>query len=221
MMIVYGSTLSPFVRKLMAYMAEKGLSADIVPAGMGQETPGFIEASPFGKMPGFRDPGADNGKDFCISDSTAIITYLEAKYPAPALLPADPIERARTVWFEEFADTIMIATMAKVFFNRWVAPKFLKRPGDEATAAGAIADELPRLLDYLETVVTADGYLVGGRLTLADLAVASPFVNLGHCDVTIDAAHWPKSAAYVANILARPSFAPMIEAENRMVAAMA
>ena len=74
-MIVYGSTISPFVRKVMAFGAEKGLTLTLERAGLGQGGPHFAEASPFGKIPGFRDPGADNGQDFCISDSTAICAY--------------------------------------------------------------------------------------------------------------------------------------------------
>jgi glutathione S-transferase len=74
-------------------------------------------------MPGFRDG------DFAISDSTAIITYLEAKFPNPALIPSEAKSRARTIWYEEFADTILIASMGKLFFNRVVAPRFLGREG--------------------------------------------------------------------------------------------
>ena len=217
-MIVYGSRLSPFVRKVMVYGAEKGLALELVAAGLGQGGPDFKETSPFGKMPGFRDPGADGGQDFCISDSSAIIAYLEAKFPTPELIPADPIARARTVWFEEFADTILFAMGAKIFFNRFVGPKVLKTGGDESIAAAAEAKELPPLLDYLEGVVSPSGFLVADRLTLADIAVASPFVNLGHVDVTVDAARWPKVAAYLAQIHARPSFAAPIATERRMVA---
>jgi glutathione S-transferase len=219
-MIVYGSTLSPFVRKVMAYIAEKGLSAELIPSGMGRGGPEFVEASPFGKMPAFRDPGGDSGRDFVISDSTAIITYLEAKHPEPAMLPADPVDRARTVWFEEFADTMVAAAGGKVFFNRIVAPKFMKVPGDEAAAQGAVDSELPRLFDYLERIVPDSGFLVGDRVSLADISVASPFVNLAHCDVGPDAARWPRTVSYLEAILARPSFAPMVEGERRMVAAL-
>ena len=219
-MIVYGSSISPFVRKLLAYGSEKGLTFDLVPAGMGRGGPDFAEASPFAKMPGFRDPGADNGRDFCISDSTAIITYLEAKYPEPNFIPTAPIARARTIWWEEFADTILTGAAGKMFFNRFVAPKVLKIAGDEAIAAAAEADELPRLLDYLERVIPASGFLVEDRITLADLAVASPFVNLGHIACAVDAARWPTLAAYLDAIHARPSFAPVIAAEERIIAAM-
>lgn len=219
-MIVYGSSLSPFVRKVIAFATEKGLALDVKPAGMGRGGPEFEQCSPFGKMPGFRDPGADNGRDFCISDSTAIITYLDAKYPEPNLIPLDPIARARTIWFEEFADTILMAAGGKIFFNRFVAPRVLHQPGDEAVAATAEARELPPLLDYLEKLVPDCGFLIESRITLADIAVASPFVNMDHVGVHTDVARWPRTARYLAGIHARPSFAPVIAAEKAMVAAM-
>jgi glutathione S-transferase len=211
-MILYGSTLSPFVRKTLAYVSEKGLEVELKTIGIGEKDPAFREASPFGKMPGFRDG------DFAISDSTAIITYLEAKYPTPALIPAEPASRARTIWYEEFADTILIACMGKLFFNRVVAPRFLGQEGDLAAADKAEAEELPPLLDYIERVMPASGHLVDDRLTLADLAVASPFVNFGHVGVTVDAATHPKTAAFVETILGRPSFAPIVAQEKAFFA---
>ena len=55
------------------------------------------------------------------------------------------------------------------------------REGDLEAAAACERDDLPPMLDYLErTVPDEGGYLVGDRLTLADLAVASPFVNFRH-----------------------------------------
>ncbi|MBS0478071.1 MAG: glutathione S-transferase family protein [Proteobacteria bacterium] len=220
-MIVYGSTLSPFVRKVMAYVAEKGLNAELKPSGMGRGGPEFDEASPFAKMPAFRDPGADHGRDFVISDSTAIIAYLEAKYPDPVMIPADPVARARVIWFEEFGDTMVAAAGGKVFFNRVVAPKFLKIAGDKAAAQGAIDTDMPRLFDYLERAIPDSGFLVGGRMSLADIAVASPFANYAHCGVGPDPARWPRTVAYVDAILARPSFAGMIADERTMMAALA
>ncbi len=90
-MIVYGSSLSPFVQKTPAYMAEKGLEVKVKPIGLGSPEPDFVACSPFRKMPGFRDG------DFAISDSTAIITYPEAKFPDPAMTPTEAKSRARTI----------------------------------------------------------------------------------------------------------------------------
>jgi glutathione S-transferase len=211
-MILYGSSLSPFVRKTMAFLSEKGLAAELKPVIFQDKDPIFREASPFGKMPGFRDG------DFAISDSTAIITYIEAKHPEPALIPAEPKSRARTIWYEEFADTILVATMGKVFFNRIVSPMFLSTPGDMAAAETAEKDEFPPLMDYLERVMPASGHLVEDRLTLADLAVASPFVNFAHCGIAVDVGTHPKTAAFVDAILARPSFAPIVAQEKQFFA---
>jgi glutathione S-transferase len=208
-MILYGSSLSPFVRKVLAFAAEKGIELDVHPVGPGDPNPDFRAASPFGKMPAFADG------DYRLADSSAIIHYLEAKHPEPALIPADPKLRGRTVWFEEFADSILAGCGAKMFFNRVVAPRFLKRPGDEAAADTAERDELPPILDYLETVVPeGEGYLVGDRLTLADIAVASPFANLGHLGCDPNRGRHPRTCAFVERILARPSFAGWVEREK-------
>ena len=206
-MIVYGSSLSPFVRKVLAFASEKGIELEVKPTAVGDPDPDFRAASPFGKMPAFSDG------DYKLADSSAIIHYLEAKQPAPNLIPAEPKARGRTIWFDEFADTILFACGGKMFFNRIVAPRFLKRAGDAAIADAAECDELPPILEYLEGQIPASGYLVEDRLTLADIAVASPFANLRHMSVAIDGAKYPKVADYVEAILARPSFAPWVERE--------
>ena len=211
-MIVYGSSLSPFVRKVLAFADEKGIELELKPTGLGNQDPEFREASPFGKMPGFRDG------DFAISDSTAIIFYLEAIRPDPVLIPTEPRARARTVWFDEFSDTILFACGGKMFLNRIVAPRFLGRPGDEEVAAKAECEELPPLLDYLEGVIPDSGFLVEDRLTLADISVASPFVNLRHLDVLVDPARHPRLSRYVGAILDRPSFKTWIERESAFLA---
>lgn len=213
-MILFGSTISPFVRKVVAFAAEKGVEIDVQPVGMGDPNPDFRAASPFRKMPALKDG------DYLLADSSAIVHYLEAKYPEPALIPADPQQRGRTVWFDEFADTLFGACGSKMFFNRVVAPRFMGRDGDLAAADKSEREELPPLLDYLEGVIPDSGYLVGDRLTLADLAVASPFANLGYMGVKVDEQRYPKVAAYVAAILARPSFAGSIARDNAFLQRM-
>lgn len=213
-MIVFGATLSPYVRKVMVFGAEKGLDLELQSAGMGRGGPDFEAASPFRKMPGFKDG------DFLISDSTAIVTYLEAKYPEPNLIPAEPRARARTIWFDELADTLMMAAGGAIFGNRFVRPRVLKQECDHAAAEMAERELLPPIFDYLEGVIPASGFLVEDRLTLADISVASPSATLGTIGVHIDAARWPRTAAYVAAIHARPSFASILEQDHALVAAM-
>src|SRR4051794_13719652 len=122
-MIVYGASLSPFVRKTLAFAAEKGIEVEHKPLGLGSDDPAFLAASPFRKIPAFSDG------DFAISDSSAIIPYHDAIKPDPELSPVEAKARARTIWYDEFADTIFAACGAKMFFNRVVAPRFLGREG--------------------------------------------------------------------------------------------
>lgn len=213
-MILYGSSLSPYVRKTLAFASEKGVELELKPTGSapGQPSDEFLQASPLRKMPALRDG------DFTLADSTAIIHYLEAKQPEPNLIPDEPRARGRTIWFDEFADTVLAACGSKMFFNRIVLPRFMGRTGDEEAASKAEREELPPLLDYLETVVPAPGeFLVEGRITLADIAIASPFANLTHLACERDAGRHGRLYAYVDAILARPSFAPWIERETAIL----
>jgi glutathione S-transferase len=212
-MIIYGSSMSPFVRKTIVFAEEKGLDFEVVMAGGQGGPPEFREASPFGKMPGFKDG------DFLISDSTAIITYMDAIKPEPNLIPTDPKARARTIWYEEFGDTIVAGCGGKIFFNRVVSPKFFGRPCDLAAADEAQRTEFPKLIDYLEKVLPASGYLVEDRFTLADIAVVSPLVTMAHADCSVNDGTHPRSAAYVAQISARPAFAKLIAQEKAALAA--
>jgi glutathione S-transferase len=210
-MLLFGVSLSPFVRKTNAFILEKGLDVQVRSVRPGDADPTFRAASPLGMIPAFQDG------DFMISDSSAIIAYLEAKQPEPNLIPAAAAARARVIWFEEFADTVLNACVGKVFGNRVVMPRLLGQPGNVAVADTCEADELPRYFDYLEGVIPASGFLVEDRMTLADCAIASPFVNFKHADVRIDTEIYPKLARYLAGIHQRASFAEMIAVETNML----
>jgi glutathione S-transferase len=215
-MILYGSSLSPYVRKVLAFAGEKGIELELRPSGLQERPPEFLEASPFKKMPALVDG------NYKLADSSAIVHYLEAKHPEPAMIPADPQLRGKTIWFDEFADTILVACGAKIFFNLIVAPRFLGMPGDPDAAQQAELNDLPPILDYLERTVPYDGgYLVGDALTLADLAVASPFANFRHTKTKVCPERYPRTVAYVDRILARPSLAPWIERERAILAKQA
>lgn len=78
---------------------------------------------------------------------------------------------------------------------------------------------MPPLFDYLERTIPESGFLVEDRLTVADLSVASPFVNFAHADCVLDAERYPRTVKYVDAILARPSFAPIVAGERKFFAA--
>ena len=107
------------------------------------------------------------------------------------------------VWFDQFAGQFLGAVECKIVINLVVKPM----RGEEADLRivhAAMNDELPPLLDYLESQI--DGpFLVGKALSLADLAVACPFVSLKVAGYTLDADRWPRLDAYTNGILSRVS----------------
>lgn len=212
-MIIYGARPSPFVRKVIVFAEEKGLAVEVKPGGFGQGGDIFAQASPFGKIPAFQDG------DFLISDSTAIITYMDAVQPEPNLIPLDPKARARTIWYEEFGDTIVQAAGMPIFFNRMVAP-LLGMPQDLAAADKAEAEALPRVLDYLDKILPDSGFLVEDRFTLADIAVACPLINISYCSKVGAEGRWPKVERWMTRMRSRPSFAAALEAEATQIERM-
>jgi glutathione S-transferase len=198
-MIVYGTSVSPFARKVLFCIAEKGLSAEHKPVTPHADDAAFRAASPFGKLPGFSDG------DFSIADSSAICHYLEKKYPANPVFPTTPEGFARVVWFEEFSDTILFSAVGKIFGNLFVKPRLFKMEPDMVAVEQGIK-ELPAAFDYLESQINGP-FLVGSSLTLADIAIACPFVNLAMVNHAPDPATYPKLTAYIAAIQARPAFA--------------
>ena len=198
-MKVFGFPLSPFVRKVHVIAAEKGIAVQMVLSRPGVADPEFEAASPFRKIPALQDG------DFNLSDSTAIVTYLDAIQPESPITPGTPQQRAKAIWFEEFADTLLIAAGGKVLFNRFVGPTFMGLTGDEALAQQGLAELVP-LLDYLESEAAKGGWLTGGEFSIGDVAVACTLRSLGYVQLEPDAAKHPHTAAWYDRVKARPSW---------------
>ena len=131
-MKIIGSFVSPYVRKVLGCMRLKGLSYEIDPI-----TPFFGNDEFCGLSPLCRIPVLIDG-DFSASDSSVICAYLDEAYPGHPLLPADPKDRARARWLEEYADTRLgdIFIWA-YFYQKIVHPLVWGEPGDQQRIAKA------------------------------------------------------------------------------------
>ncbi|HSQ96044.1 MAG TPA: glutathione S-transferase family protein [Croceibacterium sp.] len=211
-MKIYGFPLSPFVRKVVVAAREKGLEYDLIPANPSQPTEEFLKVSPFSKIPAIEDG------EFCLADSTAIVTYLDAKYPEPALFPADPEARGRAVWFEEVSDTVLVPAGAPIVVNRFLRPKIFGTDGDEAAAlAGEEAIRKP--LGYLESAVSDSGWL-DWNYSIGDIAVACTIKTLSYTGWTLDAATYPKLAAWYGRVTERAAWQQAADEEDAVFASM-
>lgn len=210
-MKLYGALLSPFVRKVAIVLAEKGLAYEARRGGPGTTDPEFLAVSPFAKIPVLDDDG------FVLPDSTAIALYLDARYPEPALIPAAAQARGRAIWLDEFADTILAEAAIKVQMSRIVGPRFLGRPVDEDMARAGEA-ELPRALDYLESVAPEEGWLLGTDFTLADISVGVALRAAEFVGCLGDAAARPRMAAWFERLKARPAWQSVADREAALIA---
>ena len=208
MLTIHGVSGSPFVRKVQTALNEKGVAFEQVPVMPMGPMEEFMKISPLGKIPVLEDG------DFTIPDSSVILAYIERTHPKPALYPADSQDFARALWYEEYADSKLVQCIGTVFFNRVVKAQILKQESDEELVRQKLSEEAPGIFDYLESQVRDGEWLVGSGFTIADIAVASPFVNLQHAGERVDAGRWPKLAAYLERVHGRPSMKGLIEQEK-------
>lgn len=206
---VYGVGVSPYVRKVRVVLNEKQLPythKEILPTvllnALQQPIPeDFKQASPLGKIPAYREG------DWTVSDSAVITQYLDQKYPEHKLYPTDPREYASALWFEKYGDDVLTNVIhTKIFMERVVKPQVLKQETNEETVQKALKDELPPLLDYLESQLQDRQWLAGNNFSIADIAIATHFVSLNLAGEKLNEQRWPKLAAYIKRVLERPSF---------------
>jgi glutathione S-transferase len=214
-LIVYGSSLSPFVRKVRVVLAEKELDYTLEQINPFSPPPEFLAISPLKRIPVLRD--TDRPEPNTLPDSSVISEYLEHKFPRPALYPADAFVRAQALWFEEYADTLMAQSMGLGLFFERVVKKLIGGQCDESVVAATIHEKLPPIFDYLEKSVGGRQFLVGETFSIADIGVATMLVNFEHAGERIDANRWPELARYIAEMHARPSFKACIDQERRFL----
>ncbi|BBM86819.1 glutathione S-transferase family protein [Candidatus Uabimicrobium amorphum] len=211
---LHGVTLSPFVRKVKILLIEKGIDHDHVMAPPSQD-PEFLKISPLGKIPVLVD---EEGR--AINDSSAIVNYLEERFPQNSALPTDPYHRARARWFEAYSgSTFAPAIVFGIFGQRIVMPLLAGQPTDENVVKEAI-ESAPKFLNYLEQEIKGKEYFVNNTYSLADICVASNFINLQHADYEIDAEKYPELAKWYQSIVSREHYQQLIAGEKQALAGM-
>jgi len=147
----------------------------------------------------------DDGR--AIVDSTAILLYVEARHPEPALIPVDPAARAECLVLEDWADQAFMALsrrvayrnvlsrpgkLASMFFpdaplpSRWIKERIAKRVVARRfhlTPAGRVRDvaEAKRLAALAVARLGGRRWLMGAQPTIADVALATMSAPL-HAD---------------------------------------
>jgi len=207
-----GGSVSPFVRKVRVVLAEKGLEYTHEQVNPFSPPAGWREISPLGKIPALRDG------DRVINDSAVICQYLERRFPKPALYPSDDGEFARALWLEEFAGGgITPLGGPKIFLPLALRPVITQKDPsaeEEAEARKVFEEALSPLFDYLERQIGDEEFFVGGRLTIADIAIATPFINMRHAGFAPARKRFPRLRSFLDRMWQRASFKKPIEEET-------
>jgi glutathione S-transferase len=182
------ATPSPYARKVRIALLEKGLAFELVTEVPWNADTTTGHYNPLEKLPVLIP---DDGEP--VYESAFILEYLETHHPEPPLYPSDPWARLEARRLEVLADGVCDAVVLLFFERRrpeacrsapWTERQMRKIRGGVA----AIAARVP-----------ADGFCVGDRFGLGDIAVGTA---LGYLDLRLPELDWRR---------AHPSLVPVFE----------
>ena len=164
MLTLFGSPISNYYNKVKLALLEKGLPFTEELAATHSSDQAILSASPLGKIPFIR---TERGG---LCESQAILDYIEAIAPQPALMPADPFEAAKVRELTTFIDWHLEIVARQLYASSFFG------------AAPLSEGNLARIRKQLETNIAAfkklakfSPYVAGESLTQADCAA---FANL-------------------------------------------
>jgi glutathione S-transferase len=183
MITLYDAPRCPYCARVRIVLAEKGVEYETVEIDLSDRPAWLYEKNPLGKVPVLEED------DFVLPESHLINEYLNERYPEPALLPADPADRALVrLWIDRFDVNLGDAYYA------------LRRGDDDG------ADRLAHCLGRIE------GYLQRGPrpYTLADIAYL-PWVLRARDMLGFDLSPYPAIEGWLAQLLERPAVAAEVD----------
>lgn len=186
--------LSTFTRRVLIALAEKSIPHELVLVDMAKKMhkdPAYLAINPYGRVPTLEDDG------FLLYESTAILNYLEATHPQPALVPADVRGRALVDMHMKLCDLQMSRQTGAIIFPK----RFLPKERWDAAAMAQARGEIEKHLEIVERQLAGREYLVGDQYTLADVTY-TPFLQFLPL---MEIAPPPAVAAWAARLLDRPS----------------
>ncbi len=173
MITLCGLTLSNYYNKVKLVLLEKGVPFTEEPVRTGAVDEQVLNATPLGKIPFIKV----DGRTLC--ESQVIVDYLEARYPAPPLLPADPLAAAKVrelcTFMELYLELVARELYAQAFFGGTVS---------EGTKA-RVHKQLARNIPAFKRLVGLAPYAAGDRFTLADAAAMATLPTVAQATKTV------------------------------------
>ena len=186
--------MSTYSRRVCMALLEKNIPHELVLLDMAarkHRDPAYLALNPYGRVPTLQDG------DFVLYESTAILSYLEYRFPQAPLVPADPRERALVDMHIKLCDLQMARQTGAIIFPK----RFLPKERWDEKAMVQAKSEIEKHLAILAGQIGGRQFLVGDRYTLAEICY-TPFVQfLPLMEITAP----PAVASWAGRMLARPS----------------
>ncbi len=158
MITLCGIPLSNYYNKVKMALLEKGIPFTEERVGTKSTDPAVLACSPLAKVPFIR---TEHGP---LCESQAILDYLEAAWPQPPLLPADPWAQAKvrelTIFIDLHLELVARELYAQAFFGGTV--------GEDAQAR--VRRQLTRHIAGFKALAKFSPYVAGDTFTQADCA---------------------------------------------------
>ncbi len=159
-----GFAVSNYYNKVKLALLEKGMAFDEELVMTKSQDPAVLAASPLGKIPFIRTPQGG------LCESQAILEYIEAVQPLPALLPADPFAAAKVRELCTFIDLhlelVVRDLYGQAFFGGTVSE------GSQVRVKKQLEKNIPAFIKLAKFSPMVAG---GNQFTMADCAA---WVNL-------------------------------------------
>ena len=142
------------------------------------KSPEYLELNPNGAVPTLVDG------DFVLTESRAIMQYLASKKPESGLLPRDEAERADVTRWQFWDSSHFSPQLGTLAFEKLI--KGMVGLGEPD--AGKVRDALgnfQRFAAVLERRLAGRQYLVGNKLTIADLTLGSSLMYAQQTEVPL------------------------------------
>ena len=169
-MKLYDFYFAPNPRKVRVFLAEKGIEVPLETVDFTQgenRTPEFLAKNPMGSVPVLE---LDDGS--FLTESLAIIEYLDELHPDPPMIGTAPLERARVRELERLAEAGVFNRVARIFFH--TSPVFAKARRLPEIAELA-REGLPHALRVLDARIGESPFAAGDRPTIADCTLFAAF----------------------------------------------
>ena len=197
MLKIWGRSTSANVQKVLWMVDEIGLAYERIDAGGrfgGLDTPAYRALNPNSRVPTIEDGGA------VVWESNAILRYLAARYSEGDLWDRDPGARAQVDQWMDWMQTTLAPDYYGLF---WAA---VRTPPERRNLAAIKqhARELGEHYRLLDSLLAGRAFLLGDRLSLADIAIGVTLYRYHEMDVERPAL--ANFAAWYARLGQRPAF---------------